>query len=823
MYNGNIEYFCLTKGDITYMNKFVFSDFICPICKFPLNFDSENEHAQMMCPNCSNKVEPINAALAQRRDNASFPDIRNAPALFAFVDTYFESSIGDDFFTSCDSFTVKTVDDTVANTLLYTANEPLAWRAEFERLLLPMEKKLAYLEGLPEKIAKEHLDDKLGEQMYFFDIYESTLKELGPHIERIRPKLDFALERAEKFGMEKDCIKALKDRLCALEARVCELSKEENLPKDPVLLDAVKEARQKRDARINEALIAMGVSAEDTYVSAVGLVKKKKNAQALDMFRQLGSYKDSAEQISELNCYKKFDDIRSIAGKLYLCQKKQAISAKNKSHQTALYDLIPLDEQNPELVPLDTPMHKIIATYADKIYHLNKDKQLTCLDLQDSINRAVLLDGKSYLFDEHTKFYSFDGLCKLAVAAKEQVIIEKGRHKGKLRATDTDLLLIDLSSEEMTLCDFGIDDIVCICDSYIFYRKENNAIPGESGKQLIGYNVVTGKRVTMPQNVYKVHAVVDEYVIFSYQKSSPYNLSLRALSCGVTSFERVLEDNILDFSGVIDQKIYYSVGSYDMRVLCRIDPVTLERREIQRGIKAKSGSEILLVREGWMYFKKGDDKNTVLARCRPDGSDYSVVCSSFERFACSMPFIRGYVYYFDTNGSLCRVLISGRAHKVISDNIVKDMGILAFYDGKICFARHEYAGKCAVVKQSFTKKATSSIVQTDKYSLSLYTCNLDGSQLCKLCFDFDYVWQLSRSSLLIKRVQIDRFIEKNKRSVIEYAKTYYEILDLCDPSKPKLLASFENADASKGLPKGIIHVTLKDEAKDKKLPPISSK
>ena len=107
MYNGNIEYFCLTKGDITYMNKFVFSDFICPICKFPLNFDSENEHAQMMCPNCSNKVEPINAALAQRRDNASFPDIRNAPALFAFVDTYFESSIGDDFFTSFDSFTVK--------------------------------------------------------------------------------------------------------------------------------------------------------------------------------------------------------------------------------------------------------------------------------------------------------------------------------------------------------------------------------------------------------------------------------------------------------------------------------------------------------------------------------------------------------------------------------------------------------------------------------------------------------------------------------------------------------------------------------------------
>lgn len=807
------------KGDITYMNKSVLTDLICPICGFALRVDGENDASLIMCPNCSNKVVPVNASTANRVDNASFPDIRNAPAIFAFVDTYYESSVDDDFFTSADSFSVKMVDDAVSNALLFTASEPLAWKAEAERILLPMEKKLRYLEALPDKIAKEHLEDNLGEQNYLFDIYESTLLSFLPYIEKIKPSLDFALERANKFGMDEGTLISLKERFDSLQRRVSDLCGNDNLPKEPVLLEAVKEARAKRDARITEALIAMGVSAEDTYVSAMGLVKKKKNAQALDMFRQLGTYKDSAEHIAELDSYKKFDDIRSIAGKLYLCRKNDQSSAKKKVRPVTLYDLIPLNEQNTSLIPIDTPVHKIIATYADKIYYLNREKQLTCLDLQDNVNRSVLLDGKSYLFDTDTKFHSFNGICKLAVAAREQVIIEKGRNKGKLRPTDTDLLIIDLSKEEMTLCDFGIDDIVCICDSYIFYCKDNNALSGESGKVLMGYNVITGKRITMPQNVYKVHAVVDEYIIFSYQKSSPYNLSLCALSCGVTTFERVLEDNVLDFSGVIDKKIYYSVGSYDMRILCRIDPVTLERREIQRGIKARSGSEILLVREGWMYFKKGDGKNTVLARCHPNGSDYRVVCNDFDRFACQMPFIRGYLYYIDTDGSLCRVLISGHSQKVISDNIVKDTGILSFYGGKICFARNEYAGKCAVVKPASKKGAASTIVQTDKYSLSLYCCELDGTNLCKLCFDFDHVWQLSKSSLLIRRIMTDKFIAKNKRTVIENTKVFYEVLDLNEPSKIRSLACFENTDP-KSSAKGLTPVILNDTAKSEKLPPI---
>lgn len=805
------------------MNKFVLSDFICPICNFPLRYDSKNGDEKIACPNCSNKVLPVSASLARKAETDSFPDIRSAPALYAFVDTYYQSSLDDGFFTSADSFTVKTVDDTVANALIYTACEPIAWRAEIERLLLPMEKKLEYVETLPEKIANAHLDDNPGEQMYYFDIYESTLRAFVSHIEKSRAALDFAFGRAEKFGMDEDTKQALKERLETLEARVSELAKNDNLPKDPTQLEALKQATAKRDARITEALMAIGVSAEDTYVSANGLVKKKKNAQALDMFRQLGYYKDSAEQAAELDCYKKFDDIRSIAGKLYLCKKRHANPLHKISEKLALYDLIPLDD--PESAPdvLSNPIHKIIETYGDKIYHLNKDNQLTCLDLQDDINRDVLLDGKTYLFDENTKFYSLDGLCKLAVAAKERVVIEKGRNKGKLRKTDTDLLIIDLSSEEMTLCDFAIDDVVCICDSYIFYRKDNNALSKEGGKLLIGYNVVTGKRITMPQNVYKVHGVIDEYIIYSQQMSSPYNLSLRVLNCGVTTFERVLEDNILDFSGIIDKKIYYSVGSYDMRVLCRIDPNTLERHEIQRGIKAKSGSEILLVREGWMYFKKGEGQNTALARCRPDGSEYSVICQNFERFACKMPFIRGFLFYIDVDGSLCRVYISGHSPRVISNNVVKDMGILAFHKGKIYFARNEYTGKCAVVKPGLTKKMASSIVQTDKYSLSLYSCELDGTNLCKICFDFDYVWSLSRSTLLIKRIKTDRFITKNKFLIIEKDNTYYDVVDLDEPSKIKPLASFDNSGVLNTLPKGATPVALKDDAKAEKLPPISSK
>jgi len=802
------------------MNKFVFSDHICPNCSFPLVFDAANDSQRILCPNCNASVTPVSAASARRICESSFPDIRNAAALLAFVDTYYQSSLDDDFFTACDTFSAKIVDDAVKNTLLYTANDPIAWRAEYESILLPMEAKLSYLENLPERIATEHLGDNLSEQIYFFDIYESTLKAFLPYVEAVRSRLELASARAEKFGMSKKELSSLEERFEKLASRLTELCKDEKFPKDPTELEAVKKAKEQRDARITEALMAMGVSAEDTYSSATALAKKKKGAQALDMFRQLGAYKDSAQQMAELDCYKKFDDIRSIAGRLYLFNKRQDTKAKKSKEQPkSLFELIPLGDA-PVSDALDAPIHKIIATYADKIYYLDKEDQLTCLDLQDNINRSILLDGKNYLFSTNTKFYLFDNLSKLAVAAKEKVVIEKGRNKGKLRQTDTDLLIIDLSNEEMTLCDFGIEDIECICDGYVFYKKNNTAASTSDASPLVGYNVITGKRVTMPPNVYKIHAIVDEYIIFSYKKSSPYNLSLCALCCGVTSFERVLEDNILDFTGVIDKKIYYTIGSYDMRILCRIDPVTLERSEIQRAIKAKSGSEILLVRDGWMYFKKGDDKNTVLARCRADGGSYHVVCTSFERFACKMPFIRGFVYYIDINGCLCRALISGYSPKVISDNIAKDIGVLSFHQGKIYFARNEYTGKCAAVKQSGKRRSASSIVQTDKYSLSLYSCDLDGQNLRKLCFDFDYVWSLSKSALLIRRVESEKFITPKKHSVIENTKVCYEIIDLNEPSKVRLLTCFSSSNSSSSLPKGVTPVTLKDEAKAEKLPPI---
>ena len=802
------------------MNKFVFSDHICPICGFSLIYDEKNDALRIQCPNCDASVTPVFAASAKRIFENSFPDIRNAAPLLAFVDTYYQNSINDDFFTAFDTFTDQTVDEAVKNALLYTANDPLAWQAEYERLVLPMEKKLEYLQKLPERIANEHLSDNLCEQEYFFDVYQSTLKEFLPYIETVTPKLDFALERAEKFGMNKNEIAVLKDRFQKLVLHVTELCDEKNRANTPTQLDAVKKSMQQRDARITEALMAMGVSAEDTYSSASALVKKKRCAQALDMFRQLGAYKDSSEQISEIDCYKKFDDIRSVAGRLYLFQKKKELGKKNTSTKT-LFELTPLSD-NDALDALDAPIHKIIATYADKIYYLDKEDQLTCLDLQDNINRLVLLDGKSYLFNSETVFYSFDGLSKLAVAANEKVVIEKGRNKGKLRPTDTDVLIIDLSKEEMTLCDFSVEDIDCICDSYVFYRK-NNALSTNDTSPLIGYNVITGKRITMPPNVYKIHAVVDEYIIFSYKKESPYNLTLCALSCGATSFERVLEDNVLDFSGVIEKKVYYSIGSYDMRILCRIDPVTLERSEIQRAIKAKSGSEILLVRDGWIYFKKGNDKNTVLARCHTDGSEYHVVCTNFKRFACKMPFIRGFVYYIDTNENLCRSLISGHCNITISDNIVKEIGILSFHQGKIYFARNEYTGKCASFKLSTKRRTGSSIVQTDKYSLSLYSCDLDGRNIRKLCFDFDYVWQLTKTQLLINRVITDRFIEKNKTTVIENPKTYYEVINLNEPSKIHELACFEDKNFNAKRIKGSLAVKLQGEATDQKLPPINFK
>lgn len=799
------------------MNKFVSSDFICPICNFSLRIDNCEERTTTECPNCSSKVIPAPKS-SNRTAGEDFADIKSAPALLAFVNTYFDDRLDDDFFNSPSTFTSRFVDATVKNALLYTANDPIAWKAEFERLLLPLEKKLCYIEKLPKKIAKEHLADNLGEQTYLFDVYESSLKYLAPYIEAIKSSISLAIERAEKYGIDKSDAKQMQERFDAFELRVKELC-QKDLPGDPTELEAVKQARSQRDAKINEALMAMGVSAEDTYISANSLVKKHKNAQALDMFRQLGAYKDSLDQITELNCYKKFDDIRSIAGKLYLTKKNQSFVFPKNAEKVPLYDLIPLNEQNPDLVAIDTPTHKIVATYADKIYHLNKDKQLTCLDLQDNINRLVLLDGKTYLFDATSKFYSFDDLCKLVVASREKVVIEKGRHKGKLRHTDTDLLLIDLSSEEMTLCDFGICDIVCTCNNYVFYTKKNPAVAG-SPKQLIGYNVITGKKVILPQNVYKIHAVIDEYIIYTVLKSSPYNLSLRAFSCGVTSFERVLEDNVLDFSAVIDKKVYFSVGSYDMRVLCRIDPTTLERNEIQRGIKAKSGSEILITKDGWIYFKKGEGLNTALARCRTDGSDFSVICAGFERFAGSTPFIRGYIYYIDTNNSLCRVLISGHSFQLISDNIVKDLGILCVHNEKICFARNEYVGKCALVSNASSKRAPKAIVQTDKYSLSLYTCNFDGSDLQKICFDIDHVWQLCRNSLLIKRIDTQRYIAKNKRAFVENTTTYYDVIDLCNPSKINPLVSFKEPDFTKNIPKGSTPVSLCEQAKAEKLPPI---
>ena len=57
--------------------------------------------------------------------------------------------------------------------------------------------------------------------------------------------------------------------------------------------------------------------------------------------------------------------------------------------------------------------------------------------------------------------------------------------KGKLRKTDTDLICVDLSTEEMTLCDFSIEGIVCVCDNCVFYTKKETATDENGISKLI--------------------------------------------------------------------------------------------------------------------------------------------------------------------------------------------------------------------------------------------------------------------------------------------------------------------------------------------------
>ena len=113
-----------------------------------------------------------------------------------------------------------------------------------------------------------------------------------------------------------------------------------------------------------------------------------------------------------------------------------------------------------------------------------------------------------------------------------------------------------------------------------------------------------------------IHAVHEDKVVYSLFEPNAYNLTIRSydLSNGV---DTLLEENIYDFFGIVEGKVYYTIGNEDYQPLYSINFDGSGRTEILRNVE-----KICEVKAGWMFALKSYGRNKALYKISTDGKKY---------------------------------------------------------------------------------------------------------------------------------------------------------------------------------------------------------
>lgn len=736
---------------------------LCPNCNSKLTYRSGER--TVMCYACDSSVEVSELSGSTQGSGAAvsavvaFGGFDNPESGIVFLENFFETYDWDSYQHSSD-LQIPEIAEVIGNNKVKNGAVAETWYLDFMGLYVPVSKKFDALTLFENEICDKFNPQDPTEIFAAFDYYRAIATTLLAEKENIFKSIRSAVKFAERFGLASDRLDEMKTALTKLDRQFDSIATKNvvrakdgasfNVVVDKIeLLPAYVAARNEYSLKKKAEYSERGIDAESVYQRAVSEFELGNKSAAVSLFESIREYSDCAIYIKKLNQYFNFhDQMYRFGGKHFIYKEEdytaEALNVKKLTKRTAqkmeasgqgpvsalsLYEVVNgVPAENPTVKGID----QVITCYGSEFYYFKNGKGIACYDLRTG-NETIIDTGKSEQYsDDDGNFFKVElaNHAPIFAVKKKYMKVEPTGCFGTVKSSSPvenelnpyTIVLVDMASHTTKVAVGEMVDIKMRKDDKIFYtyayKKETvsrGCVRGCFGKEeeekpktsLMVCDIDNGNISKILDEDCEIHAVKDDLIIYTLWKPNDLNEDLHVYNM-TNGCDTVIEKNIYEFFGIIDGRIYYTIGNKEFRPLVRNSFNGLEREQVMLNVE-----RIEAVRAGWFYVRKGKGYNTALVKVRADGKERFPICTAVKKVH---RFDGNYVYYEDQFDCMRVVRIDGKENRVLARKVTK---VFPTFDG-LYYCRKEAVGD-------------------REDALSLYKMDKNGLNIKKIVFNVDKV------------------------------------------------------------------------------------
>ncbi len=813
----------LVNGILPMKKEEVILSAACPNCGYRLEFSKDSSSVYCHC--CDGRFAPGQLVQGSSADAAASNGagmssaltiaaqlIESADAGLIYLENHFANMEWEDYYENTELL-IPEIEEMVEKSKIKYGATPAAWQLDFVDVSTLLTKKIEGLKKMSAEMSALYVEQDLANILTPFDLYRDIVANICDSKEKLIKRMENDIAYAERLSLDAGALAKMKE----IFADVCKKLEALNYVKQPLDILEIADTREKINEMKVQEFAEKGIVVTDMYARACELQNSPvsdKN-EYLRMFESIRGYADVNERIDAINRYYSFNEYRNFCGKTYIFKSKiksalfdpQASQKDQKKKDNEPYDaeaafsgttyaLYEVHDGRPAKDPVLDNITQVITVYSNRIYYIKLNSSLCYFDLETKRHYEIdagkigdykydkicyTKDGTSFFIQKKLPLEVTKAGCKKLFGQKDQAVE---------RTNNYSVLKVSLTAD---YCSTVIASLVDITEHYsgnIFYvvadeppklsakeqkAKEKEIAAAKAKAMAIGdvyeeekpkitfraYNTETMEDRQVLNDECEIHTVSGTYVLYSAYAPNAYNKDLHLFNIE-TGDDCLIEKNVYHvnnrFPTIVQDRIYYTVGNDDYCPLFSNNFTGTDRVEIMMNVE-----RIVLIRAGWMYIIKGNDRNTALIKVSNDGKRRMVICTQFNEV---VKITDSYVYYIDVYNSLRVVRTDGKDNVLIARNIAGgNSDTPRVIIGKTCiyYLRDED-------------------VDDNKVRSSLYRMDLDGHNVRKLVFNVNSIKDYDEDVLMIERGEEALFeltIPVDKKDNVRKTRKYYDLRHFC--------------------------------------------
>lgn len=584
----------------------------CPSCGATVNVEGQ-EGSCIYCGNAlakiSNKQDELSGT--KNQESSSEPSIKTPTSTEAFIEHYYEDydwySFG-----QTSSFLIPRIDTLINNLQVAVADDFKVWEISFNSLYYKSIKKIAVLNEIFNQIKDLYGEDK-SEAHGNFSLYFNVAKKTIEQKDDVLKLLTKYVTRADKYGLDKILVVKMSNQIKEIEKLFASFVLHDNLNS----YEEIKQLIGKLEKAYIQEKALENIDVEHYYERALSHIEKDEIVEALSLLHEIKAYRDAEELINECNELFTMPEVLKHRNHLFY--------TPNILNEFHFYIINPaINKVEKEVL---TDCAELLANQGSNIYYLTKIGHLHLFDIKT--NKITKIDQKNRF-----KYFGFlDRKIFLIDGAFSDVPVEKNKKTAKKQKQQP------VNSPEVNVKN----------NLYIL-----NLIDGKLEKTSEDISDVLFKKSL------SVVGFIKNELIYTRKSPNNFNYDLHAQDFMRSGSERLIERNIYRVLKVINDNIYYLVGSARNHTLISIKVDGTGRFELPLFVK-----NVLFERFGWLYFQVGDDYNTALYKSRLDGTEIKRIIVGIDEF---IKFDEEYIYYLYQN-KLYRVQQNGLNNTLLHEYV----------------------------------------------------------------------------------------------------------------------------------------------------------